>query len=192
MKWLTGGGGVAALAVGGATAWGLGWRGVVLLFAFFISGSLLTRLAGGGGGQRNYRQVLANGGVAALAGLLGSWRLAAGALAAATADTWATEIGSFSPHPPRLITTWRQVTKGTDGGVTLIGMLGALGGALLIWGAASLLFSSQVVIVWAGLAGMIADSLLGATLQGGRFDNDAVNLAATVTGAGTVYLLAHL
>lgn len=195
MKWLTGGGVVAALAVGGATAWGLGWRGVVLLFAFFVSGSLLTRMAGGTGGQRTYRQVLANGGVAALAGLLGSWRLAAAALAAATADTWATEIGSFSPHAPRLITTWRPVSKGTDGGVTLIGTLGGLAGALLIWASAALLFSSQpsrLTVVWAGLAGMIVDSLLGATMQGRFFDNDGVNLAATVTGAGTAYLLTHL
>src|SRR5690242_21564973 len=121
MKWLTGGGVVAALAVGGATGWGLGWRGVVLLFAFFISGSVLTRLAGGAGGQRNVRQVLANGGVAAVAAWFGSWPLAAGALAAATADTWATEIGAWSPHPPRLITSWKPVPPGTDGGVTLLG-----------------------------------------------------------------------
>ncbi|HKV71999.1 MAG TPA: DUF92 domain-containing protein [Gemmatimonadales bacterium] len=192
MKWLTGGGVVAALAVGGATAWGLGWRGVVLLFAFFISGSLLTRLAGGAGGQRNVRQVLANGGVAAFAGALGSWPIAAGALAAATADTWATEIGWFSPHPPRLITTWKPVPKGTDGGVTLIGTAGGVAGAALIWGAAAVLFSSRLTVVWAGLAGMLADSLLGATLQGKILDNDGVNLAATMTGAGAAYLLAHL
>ena len=194
MKWLTGGGVVAALAVGGATAWGLGWRGVVLLFAFFVSGSLLSRLAGERDGQktqRNYRQVLANGGVAALAGMLGSWRLAAAALAAATADTWATEIGSFSPHPPRLITTWKPVRTGTDGGVTLLGTAGGVAGTVLIWGCAALLFSSSSAVVLAGLAGMLADSLLGATVQGKRFDNDAVNLAATVTGAGTAYLLLH-
>jgi len=192
MKWLTGWGVVAALGVGGATAWGLGWRGVVLLFAFFISGSLLTRLAGGGGAQRNARQVLANGGVAALAGALGSWPVAAGALAAATADTWATEIGSFSPYLPRLITTWKPVPKGTDGGVTLIGTAGGVAGAVLIWGGAALLFSSRLTVVWAGLAGMVADSLLGATLQGRILDNDGVNFAATVTGAGAAYLLAHL
>ncbi|HZH41814.1 MAG TPA: DUF92 domain-containing protein [Gemmatimonadales bacterium] len=192
MKWLTGGGVVAALAVGGATAWGLGWRGVVLLFAFFISGSLLTRLAGGAGGQRNVRQVLANGGVAALAGVFGSWPIAAGALAAATADTWATEIGSFSPHLPRLITTWKPVPKGTDGGMTLIGTAGGVAGAALIWGAAALLFSPRLTVVWAGLAGMLADSLLGATVQGKILDNDGVNLAATVTGAGAAYILTHL
>ena len=92
MKWLTGRGAVAALAVGVATVWGFGWRGLMLLLAFFISGSLLTE----GGGQRTDRQVLANGGIAALAALAGSWIAFAGALAAATADTWASEIGRAS------------------------------------------------------------------------------------------------
>jgi uncharacterized protein (TIGR00297 family) len=192
MKWLTAGGVVAAVAVGCATGWGLGWRGVVLLFAFFISGSLLTRLAGGSEGQRNYRQVLANGGVAALAGLLGSWPLAAGALAAATADTWATEIGSFSPHAPRLITTWQPVTKGADGGVTLLGTAGGISGALFLAGSAALLFAPAGAVVWAGVAGMFVDSALGATVQGKFLDNDGVNFAATLSGAGTAYLLTHL
>ncbi len=192
MKWLTAGGVVAAVAVGCATGWGLGWRGVVLLFAFFISGSLLTRLAGGSGGQRTYRQVLANGGVAALAALLGSWPIAAGALAAATADTWATEIGSFSPRAPRLITTWQPVTKGTDGGVTLLGTAGGISGALFIAGSAALLFAPAMAVVWAGVAGMFVDSALGATIQGKFLDNDGVNFAATVSGAGTAYLLTHL
>jgi uncharacterized protein (TIGR00297 family) len=190
MKWLTGGGVVAALAVGGATAWGLGWRGVVLLFAFFISGSLLTRLAGGGGGQRNVRQVLANGGVAALAACLGSWPGAAGALAAATADTWATEIGSWSPHPPRLITTWKPVPAGTDGGVTLLGTAGGICGALFMVGSAALMFSPRLALLWAGLTGMFVDSVLGAAVQGRAFfDNDVVNLAATLTGAAVALLL---
>lgn len=196
MKWLTTGGVVAALAVGGATAWGLGWRGVVLLFAFFISGSLLTRLAGGAGGRRNYRQVLANGGLAALAALLGSWPLAAGALAAATADTWATEIGAFSPHSPRLITSWRAVAPGTDGGITLLGTVGGAAGACFLAGLTALLFAPPPaafrVVIGAGLVGMFADSLLGATVQGRVIDNDVVNFAATATGAGAAFLLTHL
>lgn len=188
MKWLTGGGVVAALAVGGATAWGLGWRGEVLLFAFFVSGSLLTRLTGGAGGRRNVRQVLANG-VAAVAACLGSWPVAAGALAAATADTWATEIGSWSPHPPRLITTWKPVPPGTDGGVTLLGTAGGVGGAFCIALFAALMFSPRLTVLWAGLTGMLVDSVLGAAVQGRSFvDNDVVNLAATITGAAVALL----
>src|SRR5512145_712716 len=104
VRWLTRRGAAAALAVGVATLWGFGWRGLILLLAFFVSSSLLTAAAkksaakggeeSGGGGRRNARQVVANGGIAAVAALAGNWAWFAGALAAANADTWATEIGS--------------------------------------------------------------------------------------------------
>ena len=180
MKWLTRGGAAGALAVGAAVTAGLGWRGLILLLAFFVSGSVLTQLAGGEGGQRNLRQVIANGGVAAVAALWGQWTVAAGALAAAAADTWATEIGAFSPTPPRLLTTGRPVPKGTSGGISLLGTLGALVGAVFMASVARLVESpgplaalgagsaprSAAWIVAAGIIGMLIDSLLGATLQG--------------------------
>jgi len=186
VKWLTAAGAAAALAVGGATVLGVGWRGVLLLLAFFVSGSLLTR----GGGRRNARQVLANGGVAAVAALLGSWPAFAGAVAAAAADTWATEIGAHSPTPPRLITSGAAVTPGADGGVTLLGTGGGVLGAAMI-GALFFLLGPRpgwggVVVAGAGVLGMLIDSLLGATLQGPDdrwLNNDGVNLAMTLAGA---------
>lgn len=217
MRWLTPDGLVAALGVGAAVWWGLGWRGAALLLAFFLSGSLLTQLATGRGGRRTARQVIANGGAAALAALFGSWPAAAGALAAAAADTWATEIGSYSPVPPRLITSWTRVTRGTSGGITVLGTAGGLAGALAMGSLAHLLpppgaAPAIAAIAGAGVAGMLFDSLLGATgqglfecgacaarseradtichepvrlIRGWRWlDNDAVNLAATVVGAG--------
>ena len=188
MKWLTTAGAAAALAVGGATIWGVGWRGFGLLLAFFVSGSLLTR----GGGQRTARQVFANGGVAALAALAGSWPAFAGALAAATADTWATEIGAYSPTAPRLITSGASVPRGANGGITPLGTAaGVLGAAVigaLTWvlGPHDLRLAGVVAI--AGAVGMLVDSLLGATAQGpledGWLNNDGVNLAMTLAGAG--------
>jgi uncharacterized membrane protein len=156
--------------------------------------------------------------------VLGSWSAAAGAIAAAAADTWATEIGAFSPLPPRLVTSWRRVTRGTSGGITALGTLGGVAGATLI---AVLVVSLSprgvapgfATLVSAGFAGMLADSLLGATLQGkyecpacdARFergntvchepvqlttgwrwlDNDAVNLAATLVGAAVAAIAAY-
>lgn len=217
MKWLTPDGLVAALGVGAAVLWGLGWRGAALLLAFFISGSLLTQIATGRGGLRNARQVIANGGAAALGALLGSWPAAAGALAAAAADTWATELGSFSPVPPRLITSWARVPRGTSGGITALGTAGGLAGALTIGALAHLLPPPGLapgisLVAAAGVAGMLADSFLGATgqgmfecaacaarseradaichepvrlIRGWRWlDNDAVNLVATLVGSG--------
>ena len=224
MRWLTPGGLVAACGVGFGVAWGLGWPGLAVLAAFFLSGSLLTQLAERRAPRRNARQVLANGGVAAVAALLGSWSAAAGAIAAAAADTWATEIGAFSPLPPRLVTSWRRVTRGTSGGITALGTLGGVAGATLIAGLVVSLSPRGVApgfvtLVSAGFAGMLADSLLGATLQGkyecpacdARFergntvchepvrlttgwrglDNDAVNFAATLVGAAVAAIAAY-
>ncbi len=193
MKWLTGRGVAAALGVGLATGYGLGWRGLLLLLGFFVSSSLLSKKT-----SRNHRQVLANGGIAALSALLGSWLAFAGSLAAATADTWATEIGQFSPTPPRLITNGTRVPAGTDGGMTLLGTVGGIAGAGLIAGLAvglgpagsGLGLAMRVAV--AGVVGMLLDSLLGATVQRKVrwVDNDAVNLAATLTGAACAGLLA--
>ena len=193
MKWLTRRGAVAALAVGLGTVYGFGWRGLVLLLAFFVSGSLLTE----GGGQRTERQVIANGGVAAFAALAGNWPAFASALATATADTWASEVGRRSRTLPRLITTGKQVPAGTDGGVTALGTAGGVVGAAFVAGLGLLLSPGSDagvsrpgwfggIVFAAGVAGMLFDSLLGATLQAKLrwFDNDAVNLAATLTGAG--------
>ena len=229
MSWLTPGGLAAALAVGAAVAWGLGWQGLVLLFAFFLSGSLLTQLAERRAPRRTTRQVIANGGVAALAALWGAWSVTAGALAAAAADTWATELGAFSPFAPRLITTGARVTRGASGGITALGTAGGVAGALVIAALAAWLqprglapgslYPSHarrlLVLTGAGVAGMLADSVLGATVQGkyecpcdARFergntvchepvrltrgwrwlDNDAVNLAATLVGAAVAGL----
>jgi uncharacterized protein (TIGR00297 family) len=206
---------VAAVLVGSGVAGGVGWQGLLPLLFFLLTGSVLTRLAVGTGPRRNARQVLANGGVAALAALLGSWPAVAGAIAAATADTWATEIGAFSPTGPRLITTGARVAAGRSGGITALGTAGGLAGAMLIatvsaLAAPPLRWRGAWIAAGAGVAGMLVDSLLGATAQGrwicrgcgaeterpgechGRreligglrwLDNDGVNLAGSLCGA---------
>jgi uncharacterized protein (TIGR00297 family) len=221
MRWLSPGGTVAALAVGTLVAIGLGWAGLALLCAFFLSSTLLTP----GGGRRRAGQVAANGGVAAVAAVLarGSpvWAAAfAGALAAAAADTWSTEIGARSRRPPRLITTGRVVASGTSGGVTWLGTAAGAAGATFIAVTAALLALARprtaALLAIGGIAGGLADSLLGATLQAryrcpacgasaetpraccGRLPdltgglrwmtNDTVNLLATVVGAGVAVL----
>jgi uncharacterized protein (TIGR00297 family) len=190
VKWLTARAWAAALLVGLATGWGLGWRGLAALCAFFVSSSLLSTKHT----ARNVRQVVANGGVAALAALAGNWAWFAGALAAATADTWATEIGSHSHTNPRLITTGASVPAGTDGGMTLLGTFGGVAGAGFMAVLASLLVRGRlmVAVAVAGVLGMLVDSLLGATVQRRIrwMDNDAVNLAATLTGALCAGLIA--
>lgn len=165
-----------------------------MLLAFFVLSTLLSRR----GTARNERQVIANGGVAALAALAGSWIAFAGALCAATADTWATEIGRHSRTPPRLITNGSPVPAGTDGGMTVLGTVGGIAGAGFIaalamgLGPRGLGLGPGVIVAVAGIIGMVLDSLLGATVQGKVpwMDNDAVNFAATLTGAACAVLIA--
>jgi len=178
--WLTRGGAIAAAAVGGIL---LGFGGIpcfALLSFLFLSGSLLTygqarpRRERSGRG-RTWRQVVANGGVAAIGALLIArspelgWAVVTGAIAAALADTWGTEIGAKARRPPRLITTGRPVPPGTSGGITLLGTLaGVIGAGLLGTLAAAMGIppASAVAGAVGGVAGTLGDSLLGATVQG--------------------------
>jgi uncharacterized protein (TIGR00297 family) len=166
------------MLIGAAVLWGAGWPGGALLGLFFLSGSVLSygrpvlapRLRGG----RTWRQVAANGGWAAVGALampvaptLG-WALMAGALAAAQADTWATEIGRHARRPPRLLVGRRTVAPGTSGGVTWLGSAGGITGALALGGIAVLVGATPFVALWSaagGIVGMVADSFLGSTVQ---------------------------
>lgn len=186
--------GALAATLTGAIIFGVGgWRWAILLLAFFITSSVLSRafkkhkrpLAEkySKGHERDAGQVLANGGVAALFALLHGffpdalwpWLGFAASLAAVNADTWATEVGVLNPHPPRMITDLaRQVEKGTSGGVSLVGALAALTGSALIALLAVLIpplsnrpmaVGDWLGITFAGLAGSLFDSWLGATVQ---------------------------
>ncbi|MFI5113937.1 MAG: DUF92 domain-containing protein [Terriglobales bacterium] len=153
------------------------------------------------GDGRNAWQVLANLGVAALASVFfsatGNWAwlvAASAALAEAATDTVASEIGQ-THATARLITTWKTVPTGTDGGVTPLGTgAGAFAGLLVacVSARAGMIPPAQLWIpVAAGFAGMLIDSLLGATVQRrGWLTNEAVNLLSTLTAAGVAYLIA--
>jgi uncharacterized protein (TIGR00297 family) len=178
--WLTRGGAIAAAAVGGLLLGFGGIPGFALLSFFFLSGSILTygrtRLRPQRPGRgRTWRQVVANGGVAAVGALLIArspelgWAVVTGAIAAALADTWGTEIGAKARRPPRLITTGRPVPPGTSGGITLLGTLaGVLGAGLLAALAVAMGVPPAGALAGAvgGVAGTLGDSLLGATVQG--------------------------
>lgn len=204
---------------------------------FFFASSVLSKLGrrrkreaeakAAKGSRRDVGQVVANGGVAGA--LLAMTPFASepiqavlylgwcGAFAAAAADTWGTEIGTWVGGSTRDVLRWRPVPPGESGGVSLAGTLGGALGALLIgWvmvgtgGEAAL----AALVVGAGLAGAWVDSFLGATVQarfrlpdgaltekpdlggdplplarGWRFmTNDRVNLACTLVGAAVAML----
>ncbi|HSB66574.1 MAG TPA: DUF92 domain-containing protein [Anaerolineales bacterium] len=182
--------GAWAAVITGGLIFGLGglpWA--ILLLAFFITSSGLSRtfkqrkviLAEkySKGDRRDWGQVLANGSLGALLAIgyfipphhAWIWMAYAGAMAAVNADTWSTELGVLSPVLPRMITSRQKVERGTSGGITLVGTLAALGGAGLI-AALAVIFTpkqgwltSLGIIIAGGIVGALIDSLLGATVQ---------------------------
>ncbi|MGH2453107.1 MAG: DUF92 domain-containing protein [bacterium] len=183
MGLLTTGGALAAVAIGTAVFAGGGWGLALTLIGAFALTGVATRYRRGEKIQPEHRrgrsaaQVLANGlipaslAVAAAAFKL-PWALAGatGAIAASAADTLATEIGLLTSRPPRLITTGTVVPRGRSGGITLLGTICGIGGA-----AATALLGrfflpppagpGFLAAAAGGTAAMVADSLLGATLQ---------------------------
>jgi uncharacterized protein (TIGR00297 family) len=175
---LTRSGAWAAWAVG-AVVFGVGgWGAAAALLIFFVTSTALSRwrktrkeaLEYEKGGRRDAGQVLANGGVAAvcvlltLAGVKEGRLLFLAALAAANADTWATEIGSALGGRPISIRTGLAVPAGASGAVSLPGTMAALAGAALL-GLFAGGWAAGVVVTAAGFGGALVDSLLGATVQ---------------------------
>jgi len=178
---LTIGGLMAAALVGSGALLAHGWGGGLVLLAFFIPTSLVSRLLpdttarlDAKGNKRDAWQVLANGGPATLGGLcwphhFTGMAVMTAAFAAAAADTWATSWGSGSTMAPRSILTGEVVPSGTSGGITARGTAGAVAGAAVVAIAGAIVTRSGIlglVAVSAGVLGMLADSLIGAQWQG--------------------------
>jgi len=163
-----------------------------VLLLFFFSASFLSKLGrtrksklsdyAQKSNQRNAWQILANGSVPTL--LLIVWFYSQASIfillfltsvIAATADTWATEVGVLSKSAPRSILSFKKVSKGISGGVSILGTAAAFSGALIVAIFGLLIFSvflsfqftfrDLLLITIIGLAAQIFDSILGASLQ---------------------------
>ena len=221
----------------GVFIFGIGrWKFMIPMGVFFLVSSLLSKIGQkrkeaiktsfGKGSKRDIIQVFANGGIPLLLTILwfyspSEWLYTAylASVAAATADTWATEIGFFSKRPPRHSISFKSVEPGTSGGVTLLGILGGFLGSTTIAFCGFLFLPNLIfmkTVVFAGVAASIIDSVLGATLQGSYqcdtckkttelslhcdspttllkgtryLNNDGVNLICTIAGSVLFLLL---
>lgn len=178
--------GVAAAALCGSACSAAGWRWAITLIGYFLAASLISHVGSARkerrthsivakGGSRDAAQVLANGGVYSAAAV-GSivmphpvWAWAAlGALAASSADTWATEIGLLAGRRPVDVLKRTFVQAGMSGGVTAPGLAGALLGAVAVAAIGLLAGFSRgaaLAAVVSGWLGAMLDSVLGATIQ---------------------------
>jgi len=203
-----------------------GWPWITPLVFFFISSSILSHLHHKAYSNRNILQILANGGAGAIfAVVYFFWNfppaivLYLGAIGAATADTWATEIGFYSKSKPRLVLSKQIVERGVSGGITFLGIVGSAVGALMIGLLGETILNLNDLLLpltIAGLAGSLTDSVLGRFVQaqfkchqcgeqtedryhcdhktslifGSRWiGNDMVNFINTIVGAGVAYFI---
>ncbi len=192
-----------------------GLPGFASLFVLFVTTWAATRAGreykrrlGTAEGRRGRKasQVLANlGAFGMLAGLSVLYRNyalcfsagAAAALAEAAGDTISSELGQLCGGTPYLITSFKPVPRGTDGGVTFAGS--AAGGAavalvLATWSLAAHSLPRWAIPAAAGaFLGIMFDSLLEATLERrGYLNNDGVNFFSTCFAAALAMALMQL
>ncbi len=165
-----------------------GWQWTVPVLVLFVLSSLISTIGKRRradadslfekSSRRDGWQVIANGGVAAAITLIWFFTRSEvlyvaylGAVAAATADTWGTELGTLSRSSPILVTTFERVESGRSGAISLLGTFAGVAGSFTIWlSALPWLSSTQhvnilFVSLFGGMIGSLADSFVGATLQ---------------------------
>jgi len=218
-KSLTWDGWIGAVITGTLTFGFGGWAFGLTLILFFTTSSILSHykqlrkqaLAGEKfekGGQRDFAQAMANGGIGALISLLFGLAgepmqlllLFVGVLATVTADTWATELGILSTSAPRNILTMKPVPRGTSGGISLTGTAAGAVGAFAIGTGFTLIALAErghgpmlwlpLIACIGGTFGNLADSLLGATLQA-IYRDPMGNETERTTSKGSANILAR-
>ena len=186
---------------------GAGLHGILMLAAFFIMATIATSWKKGLKGKshpeiRNAAQVLANGGVAALCGLV-MWLvpvqgypllvLLAAALSSAAADTLSSELGTVYGMRFYNIISFKPDERGRDGVISLEGTLIGIAGSTVIALIYVLFFGWSRAfwgVIISGTAGNLFDSVLGATLERkGYIKNNVVNFLNTAFAALVAYLL---
>lgn len=203
---LTVAGAVVGIVIGFLVFAGGGFAGLSMLAAFFILGTIATswkkaekqrfKSESDRSVKRNASQVVANGGVAAIFGLLAislpgyasEFRLMmAAALASATADTLSSELGMVYGRRFFNILTFKKEQKGLDGVISVEGlMIGIIGSAIIaaIYLGGYIGTSAFWSIIICGTIGNLADSVLGATLERkGLIGNNLVNFLNTLIAA---------
>jgi len=197
----------AGLALGTAVYLGYGYKSFLMLFAFFLLGSLATRvgyaakarrgIAEKRGGARSWREALANTLAGAFFSILvitthheAAFLVAlVAAFAEAAGDTVSSEIGQWISERAYLITTLQPVPAGVDGGISVGGTLaGLLASAVVVAAGYSLGLcgiGGAAIALAVAVAGNLVDSVLGATIeQRGLVTNGIVNFTSTSFAGG--------
>jgi len=160
------------------------WQWTLPIVTFFVLSSLLSKFRKKRNKevevyfekseQRDYLQVLANGGAACLLVIFYYffeyellYLFYVSIVASACADTWATEAGTLMKTRTIDILTLKKINQGVSGGVSLPGTMASIAGAVVIAAVSSFWFDKTnfLIVTFAGFAGSIADSFYGSLFQ---------------------------
>ncbi len=186
--WLTLCASLAAASLGTIILYAGGLMWVIPLIVFVGLASIAGRFFGSDEKIRNVNQVFANGGVSAFLAILYSimhldvlFYMHLSAVAAMMSDTLATEVGMKFSRYSYLITSFKPVSKGTSGGVSGWGFVGALVGALII---SVFAMDKFLPVALSGFVGSLIDSYLGALFERrGLWNNDVTNFLSAAFGS---------
>jgi uncharacterized protein (TIGR00297 family) len=186
------------------------WPGLVMLGGLMVIGTGVTwlgharkealGLAEGRGAGRGFGSIAANTGAGVVFAFLATTTphssafgiAMVAAFATSLFDTTATEFGQAFGRRHVLVTTWRAVSEGTPGGVsvagTLAGVLAATGLAGVGWAMGLIAGVAVSAVIFGAFFGSTLESFLGAMMgKGSRSDHHLRNLVNTVAGAGVAW-----
>ena len=135
-----------------------------------------TKEIHGKGGMRSVRQVLANGAAGCVCVFLykmtGEYAFLIAYYASifeVMADSIASDVGVLSKQPPRDICSWKVVSRGISGGVSVLGLaasgIACVAGGLIAGILLNCSIKYIVIVILAPYFGMLADSVMGSLMQ---------------------------
>ncbi len=164
-----------------------GWKWTVPILVFFLFSSILSKIRISinnsvesyfeKSNKRDYLQVFANGGIAALLVIFNQlynsellYIVYVSSLSAVCADTWATEIGTLRRIKTVNVISLKPVEQGMSGGISWMGIVGSVLGAFIVaisslnWITINFVFFC-FAIVTIGVLSSLIDSIMGAAFQ---------------------------
>ncbi|MDD3178646.1 MAG: DUF92 domain-containing protein [Candidatus ainarchaeum sp.] len=174
---------------------------VIYVIMFFGIAEIITMILNKKHGKRDYKNVLGNCGASLVIFITGfilnkllyvnleMFIIASLAtISAAFSDTLSSEIGLLSIKNPRMINTFKKVKKGTNGAISLIGIIGALLGSLITAIFFIIIEYNYLFIILisiSGIIGSLIDSFTGAIIENKnqKINNNWNNFISTlITG----------
>ncbi|MEO0203356.1 MAG: DUF92 domain-containing protein [candidate division WOR-3 bacterium] len=183
LNWLDAEGSIGTFVIGSVILYSGGFKWAIPLALFLILGSIVSKL-NDKKIRRNLLQVLSNGGVSFILSIINIFHpndllyfVHICSISAMCSDTFSSEIGMKFSKKAYLITNFKEVEKGTTGGVSFVGFLGGVLGSFLI----SIFYTKWIYAFLIGIIGNLIDSIIGALIERkGLISNNLTNFIASL------------